>query len=78
MKILIKALLVISTLISLVIFLFFALALIGWLSDVDNVFFPGLGLVVAMPLVVVSLLIMLIISAFITALLARVVFKRLP
>ena len=78
MKILIKALLVISTLISLVIFLLFALALIGWLSGVDNVLFPGLGLVVAMGAIVFLLLIMLIISVSITILLARIAFKRLP
>ena len=78
MKILIKILLVISALISLAIFLLFALALIGWLSGVDNVLFPGLGLVVSMPLVVVLLLIMLIISVSITILLARIAFRRLP
>ena len=78
MKILIKALLVISTLMSLVILLLFVLALAAWLSGGGNVFFPGLGLVVAMSVIVVLLLIMLIISVSVTVLLARVVFKRLP
>lgn len=78
MKYLIKALLIIFALQSLVILILFILALAAWFGGVGNVFFPGLGLVVAMSAVVVLLLIMLIISVAVTVLLARVVFKRLP
>lgn len=78
MKYLLKALLAIFVLKSLVILILFILAFVAWLSGGGNVLFPGLGLVVAMSVIVFLLFIMLIISVSITALLARVVFKGLP
>lgn len=78
MNYLIKALLVISALISFTILLLFVLAFVAWLSGGGNVLFPGLGLIVAMWVIVVLLFIMLVISISVTILLAQVVFKRLP
>lgn len=76
MNLLLKIFFGISTLISLVIFALFLLSLIAWIGGGGNILFPGLGLVVAMSLIVILLFIMTIISVSVTFLLYKMTFKK--
>ena len=75
MKILLKMILIISLLKAFIVFLLLIMAIIGWISGVDNVLFPGLGLVVTMPVIIIFLLIIGILliafSAFIRKLISK-------
>jgi len=77
MKLLLKTLFIISAIISLTIFALFALSVIAWINGGGDVLFPGLGLIVAMGVIVIALLIMTILSFLITFLIYKFAFKKL-
>ncbi len=78
MKILLKILFAISTLISLILFALFAISFVAWINGGGNVLLPGLGLVIAMSLIVVVLFIISVMSFSVTFLLYKFAFKTLP
>lgn len=56
MKILLKIILVISAFKAVIVLLLLIGAIIAWISGVDNVLLPGLGLIVGMPFIIFLLL----------------------
>lgn len=73
MNYLLLALLAISVIISIVILILFIILLGVWMKGTSSLAFPGLGLIVATPLVLVLLLVVEIIIVFIAAYLVRLI-----
>ena len=73
MNYLLFALLAISVIISIVILILFIILLGSWMKGTSSLAFPGLGLIVATPIVLVLLLVLEIIIVFIAAYLVRLI-----
>ena len=73
MNYLLLALLAISVIISIVILILFIILLGVWMKGTSSLVFPGLGLIVATPIVLVLLLVVEIIIVFIAAYLVRLI-----
>ena len=73
MNYLLFALLAISVIISIVILILFIILLGLWMKGTSSLAFPGLGLIVATPIVLVLLLVLEIIIVFIAAYLVRLI-----
>ncbi len=69
MKILLKIILVISAFKAVIVLLLLIGAIIAWISGAGSVLLPGLGLIVAMPLVIFLLL---VVEIFLVAIVAFV------
>lgn len=78
MKYLLTIFAVIFSLATVCIFTLFVLVFIAWLNGAGNVLLPGLGLVIAVPLVLILLFIIGIIMLSLTVWLFRMIFKPLP
>jgi hypothetical protein len=71
-----KFLFLISAFISLIVSLLFLLSIFAWLNGIGSVFFPGLGLVVAIWVFVIFLLLMAVVSISLTILVYKSVYKK--
>ena len=73
MNYLLLALLAFSLIISIVILILFIILLGVWMKGSSSLAFPGLGLIVATPIVLILLLVVEIIIVFIAAYLVRLI-----
>ena len=76
MKILLGILAAVSALATICIFILFVLVFIAWLQGGINFVFPGLGLVVTAPVILIALFIIGALTLSVTLLLARTIFRK--